>query len=353
MDGTVEEIPIIDISPFVNGRNPLTKARVAHEVGKACMQYGFFYISNHGVARELRDSIVRVSRDFFARPLDEKMRISMKKAGRAWRGYFPAGDEVTSAVPDNKEGIYFGEEMEAEHPLVREQTPMCGANLYPDSGCEANEFRSVIEDYMREVESCGQAVLRAISMSMGLEESFIFSHYTENPFILFRIFNYPCRPLPPETLVGRNSHAPWAVGEHCDYGLLTILMQDDTGGLQVQTVDGRWIDAPYVPDTFVCNLGDILELITAGRYRSTLHRVRDVSQFSKRDRLSFPFFLDPGIDRPVRVLEGEAIRERARWDGEELSCWLGKPYGDYLFNKVSKAFPDLATDTQILENPDR
>ena len=138
--------------------------------------------------------------------------------------------------------------------------------------------------------------------------------------------------------------ASGSVGEHTDYGLLTILAQDGAGGLQVRG-PGGWIEVPAVPGVLVCNIGDMLDRMTGGRYRSTPHRVRNASG---QDRLSFPFFFDPGWDARVRPVPlGGAVPEDdavVRWDGSSVHRWEGT-YGDYLLGKVSKVFPELADRT--------
>jgi isopenicillin N synthase-like dioxygenase len=171
--------------------------------------------------------------------------------------------------------------------------------------------------------------MAGIALSLGLEESYFFERYTGDPLILFRIFNYPARP----TTEG------WGVGEHTDYGLLTILKQDEAGGLQVKS-QSHWIEAPPIPGSFVCNIGDMLDRMTGGRYRSTPHRVRNLSG---RDRLSFPFFFDPNFNAEVAPIKlGAAATDdwRERWDGASVHEFSGT-YGDYLLNKVSKVFPQL------------
>jgi polar amino acid transport system ATP-binding protein len=130
------------------------------------------------------------------------------------------------------------------------------------------------------------------------------------------------------------------VGEHTDYGLLTMLWQDDVGGLQVRTDDG-WIDAPPLPGSFVCNIGDMLDRMTGGRYRSLPHRVR--INVSGRDRLSIPLFFDPGFDWRVAPVPGASAGHDdsgRRWDGANLQAFEGT-YGDYVSAKVGKVFPDL------------
>ena len=132
----------------------------------------------------------------------------------------------------------------------------------------------------------------------------------------------------------------WGVAEHTDYGLLTILATDDHDGLQVRGPDG-WLDVPADPGVFVVNLGDMLERMTQGRYRSTPHRVRNRSD---GERLSFPCFIDPSWDAvcPVLPLDGTppADEPHRRWDGTSVRGWTGT-YGDYLTAKVAKVFPAL------------
>ena len=141
----------------------------------------------------------------------------------------------------------------------------------------------------------------------------------------------------------------WGAGEHTDYGLLTLLAQDANGGLQVRTPAG-WIDAPPIEGTFVANIGDMLDRLTGGWYRSTPHRVRNVSG---RDRFSFPFFFDPGFSAEIPPLPGRAAISdggEPRWDGQNLHAFSGT-YGDYLLGKVSKVFPQLRREVLTDEAP--
>jgi isopenicillin N synthase-like dioxygenase len=131
------------------------------------------------------------------------------------------------------------------------------------------------------------------------------------------------------------------VGEHTDYGVLTILKQDDVGGLQVKSKSG-WVDAPPIDDAFVCNIGDMLDRMTRGLYRSTPHRVLNRAN---RDRLSFPFFFDPGFETVVRPIDTLAVNRfvddrEQRWDRSSVHAFDGT-YGDYVLGKVEKVFPAL------------
>jgi isopenicillin N synthase-like dioxygenase len=177
--------------------------------------------------------------------------------------------------------------------------------------------------------------MEGIALSLGLEASYFDDRYTREPLTLFRIFNYPGDPMMPA------DEPRWGVGEHTDYGLLTILKQDDTGGLQVKS-GGAWISAPPLPGAFLCNIGDMLDRMTGGRYRSTPHRVQNVTQ---RDRLSYPFFFDPNFDariRPVVPPDTTLVAgdRGERWDHASVHEFEGT-YGDYILAKVSKVFPHL------------
>ena len=323
------KVPIVDVSPLVTGRGD--RRATAQALGQACREAGFFYVVGHGVDNGLQARLEELSRRFFALDPAKKMDIAMAKAGRAWRGYFPVGGELTSGKPDLKEGLYFGSELGPDHPDVKAGLPLHGANLFPGA---LPELKPVVLEYLRVLTELGHALMAGLSLSLGFDESYFRSRYTADPLILFRIFNYPA-PASSEEL-----QSTWGVGEHTDYGVLTILKQDDCGGLEVKTTSG-WVSAPPVAGSFVCNIGDMLDRMTGGLYRSTPHRVRNASG---RDRLSWPLFFDPSFHAKVERLplaETPAASDaHERWDKADVHAFQGT-YGDYLLGKVGKVFPDL------------
>jgi isopenicillin N synthase-like dioxygenase len=322
------QIPIIDISALVSAN--ADRQEVAGRIGQACGEWGFFYIIGHGVDERLQQRLEEASRQFFAQDLEAKLEISMSRGGRAWRGYFPVGGELTSGKPDLKEGIYFGAELQDDHPLVKMGTPMHGRNLFPS---HMPRFRETVLDYMTAMTRLGHSLMAGIALSLGLEESYFADRYTSDPLILFRVFNYPAPSLISE------AQSSMGVGEHTDYGLLTILKQDMSGGLEVKT-KSQWVAAPPIANSFVCNIGDMLERMTAGRYLSTPHRVRNLTGHS---RLSFAFFFDPNFNAEVRPIEIDAEvneNKEERWDHASVHEFRGT-YGDYLLSKVAKVFPEL------------
>jgi len=325
----VEELPVIDVGPLVAGVGDLED--VARAIDRACRQHGFFYVAGHGVAEDLQDRLEQAAHAFFTLPEADKATIAMAHGGLAWRGWFPLEGELTSGRADRKEGIYFGAELMTEDLRVRAGTPLHGANLFP---AQVPELRAAVLEYLAALTSLGHALARGVALALGLHAGWFHEHLTADPLILFRIFRYP----PEAGVMDPN----WGVAEHTDYGLLTILRQDASGGLQVHAPSG-WIDAPPLPGTFVCNLGDMLERMTGGRYRSTPHRVRNTAG---ADRLSFPFFFDPAWDAEVLPvpLHGEgAAQARVRWDGEDVFAFTGT-YGEYLWERVGRVFPDLQAD---------
>ncbi len=321
-----DTLPIIDLSPREGGDHDFD--RIGAEIDRACAEFGFFYVIGHGINPGLSVTLEGLAREFFALPAEEKLAIAMSCGGRAWRGYFPVGGELTSGRPDRKEGIYFGTELGPEDPRVQAGLPLHGMNLYPD----LPGFRDVLLRYLEAVTALGQHLLAAIARGLGLSHDYFLRHYTRDPTVLFRMFNYP----PAE------STEDLGVGAHTDYGLLTLLRQDEIGGLEVWH-HGTWIPAPPVADSFVCNVGDMLERLTAGCYVSALHRVRNVTP---RQRISMPLFLDPSFEAvlepilPAAERSGGDATQPQRWDGTDLATLSGT-YGDYLLGKVSKVFPEL------------
>jgi len=327
----MQQVPVIDVSPLI--APPLVDRDnglklVATEIRNACCDRGFFYVIGHGIDASLFERLESVSRQFFSQDIETKLRIRMELGGHAWRGYFQVGDELTSGKPDQKEGIYFGSELSEGHPKVKAGVPLHGRNLFP----EIPDFRKTILEYLDRMTELGHALMRGIALSLDLDENHFQNALTNDPILLFRIFHYP--PL------SSSSESLWSVGEHTDYGLLTILKQDQTGGLQVKS-QGEWMEAPPIPDSFVCNIGDMLDRMTGGHYRSTPHRVRNPGNCG---RYSFPFFFDPGWDaevEPIASPTSETNRCDERWDGTSLQDLEGT-YGRYLLGKIAKVFPELS-----------
>lgn len=211
---------------------------------------------------------------------------------------------------------------------------------------------------MEHMKNIGTVLMHAIIDSLDMPQGHpIDKEIFSDPTTLFRIFNYP-----PHDPVNHPKDAV-GVGEHTDYGYLTILKQDQSGGLQMRLTDNsmdlelkldKWIDVKYIENSFVINIGDALERMTHALYRATPHRVIQRAN-AKSSRLSFPYFFDPSFDAEmldVGTFLSDADREHAdqnqlhvndRWDKQDPSQFYGT-YGEYLSGKVAKVFPILAAN---------
>ena len=196
-------IPVIDVSALVAGA--ASGRAVAERLGEACRQSGFFYVVGHGVSEELQNRLRDLSRAFFVQDVETKLQIRMALGGRAWRGYFRVGDELTSGKPDQKEGLYFGAELPADDPRVLAGTPLHGPNLFP---AEPAGLRGAVLEYMAALTGLGHRLMAGLALSLGLEETYFADRLTGEPLTLFRIFNYP---PPADTGL-------WGVGEHTEIG---------------------------------------------------------------------------------------------------------------------------------------
>jgi polar amino acid transport system ATP-binding protein len=320
-------LPVIDLR--LAGQGAAARSALARQLDLACSEFGFFYLVGHDVQPWLTGRLLTLARQFFALEQAKKMQIHMSRGGRAWRGYFPVGGELTSGQPDLKEGLYFGSELDESDPRVQAGLPMHGRNLFPDEP----QFRATVLEYMSALESVGQQVLSLMAAGLQLDGDYFRRQFTADPTVLFRIFRYP-----PD----QAAREGWGVGAHTDYGLLTLLEQDAVGGLQVLNRD-RWLDVPPLADSLVCNVGDMLERLTNGRYLSALHRAKNLSA---RERLSMVLFLDPSFAAKLQPLPGvvpdaSQPHTNVRWDRIDPHAMQGT-YGEYLLSKVSKVFPELA-----------
>lgn len=319
-------LPVIDIAPLRAMDDAAGAARTAEAIGAASTEFGFFYAEGHGIADALFERLEAASHAFFALPEAEKAAIAMVHGGTAWRGWFPLGGELTSGRPDRKQGLYLGEELGPDDARVVAGWPLHGANLWP---ADLPELRTAVEDYLAASVAAAEALMRGMALALGLAADHFAAGITRRPTLLFRIFHYP----------PGGTADDLGVGEHSDYGLLTLLGQDRHGGLEVRAADGSWIAVPPRGRSLVINIGDMFERLTRGRFRSAPHRVINGSG---QERLSWPLFYDPDFAASVDPLPIPATaRLLPRWDGLDVHD-AGGTYGDYLLAKVGKVFPELA-----------
>jgi isopenicillin N synthase-like dioxygenase len=282
-------LPIIDIGGLSSSSVTDRKA-VAERLRAACLDNGFFYIVNHGVPAALIDALFDETKRFFDSPAAAKSAVD-KSLSFCQRGYEPMRAQTleAGAPPDLKESFYIGPELSLDDPRVVARRFNQGPNQWPAG---MPNFRPVTEAYFSTMLGLSRKLMGGLALALRLDEDY-FAAYCTNPHATLRLLHYP--PQPANAAPGEKG-----AGAHSDFGGLTLLLQDEVGGLQVQgKTKGEWIHATPVPGAFVVNLGDMIARWTNDRFRSTVHRVVNASG---RERYSVPFFFSGNPDQEVECL---------------------------------------------------
>jgi isopenicillin N synthase-like dioxygenase len=282
-------IPVIDFAD-ARSSDPSRRSGAMREIAAASRDLGMFLIADHGVPDALIDAHFAVARAFFALDLEEKRAIDVSRSN-CFRGYEAFGTQtIDPATPgDLKEGFIMGPDLPPHHPHVIARFPNTGANIWPRRPAG---MRAHMERYVDAMNELGREIAAALARSLGLSADYFRAALTE-PLIYSQLLYYPA--LPAEA--GENR---FGAGAHVDWGMLTILLQDDVGGLEVRARDGTWYAAPPVPRTFVIILGEMWLRLTNGAYRSATHRV--ARNTSGRGRYSMPTFFDPAYDERIACI---------------------------------------------------
>ena len=315
----MKSIPLIDLEGKLD-TGIATAGPAAASLYRALSTIGFAYIAGHGVAPSTITAAFAASREFHASSPARKQSIAINDFHRGYMG-LATSTIVTSTVaqvtrPNMSESLMLMHELPADDPALLAGEPLQGPNQWPDW---LPGFRPRIEQFLREVDPVARHVVRLIAISLGLPAHAL-DHHFERPTTFLRALHYPPQAPGPDDQFGS---AP-----HTDYGIVTLLAQDDSGGLQVRPRGGDWIAAPPVADTFVLNVGDMLARWTNKRFVSTPHRVINRSG---GDRYSLPYFLDPGMDTIIECLP-------TCTDAAHPPLHPPVRYGDYLLERLNKNY---------------
>lgn len=309
-----DKIPVVDLAPLIDGSDP---QKVARDINWALANAGFMYVKNHGVASSVVDQAFDRTRAYFDLPEAEKMKQHISNSGTALRGYIePFGENTDPGkTKDLKECFDIGPETAATGPFF-------GPNQWPEDALVPG-FQKAIYGYHEAMKELSMTLLSGIARSLDLSPDF-FEPKLQNPISIQRLLHYPPQNgMVDESIIG--------IGAHTDYGNLTILAQDDVGGLQVMNRDGVWVEGTPIPDTFVINIGDLVQKLTNDRYLANLHRVVNTSG---RERYSIPFFIDADYDAEFAPLPSCVSADNpARY--APVTC------GSHKFQRFVNSFPHL------------
>ncbi|XP_018515364.1 probable 2-oxoglutarate-dependent dioxygenase At3g49630 isoform X7 [Brassica rapa] len=317
-------LPIIDISPLLvkcaackcddpDMMDDTGVAKVVRKLDRACRDVGFFYVIGHGISESLMRKVKEMTHRFFELPYEEKLKIKITPAA-GYRGYQKIGVNYTSGKQDFHEAIdcyrEFKQGKYGETGKVLE-----GLNQWPEN---PQEYKGLMDEYINLCTDLSRNILRGISLALGGSPYEFEGEMVGDPFWVMRIIGYP----------GVNQENVIGCGAHTDYGLLTLINQDDDKtALQVKNLAGDWVSAIPIPGSFICNIGDMLKILSNGVYESTLHRVINNSPLC---RTNFDAMVEP-LDVFKEKYPGDKRSEVSK----------RVVYGEHLVSKVQTTFANL------------
>lgn len=310
----VQEIPVIDMSGL-GSADAAARMEVAARMREAAERIGFFYVSNHGVPQAQVDAIFDTSRRFFALPPERKAGVLINEIHRGWLAVGQS-KMYAGAKVDLKESFLWGLELPPDDPDVMAGKKLMGPNHWP---AFMPEMRGVLSAYYDSILDCGNRLLRGFALSLGRPADFFVPHFAKSLARGSMVY-YPPQPAD----LGEQQ---FGVAPHTDYGGLTLLSQDMTGGLQVLNKAGEWVTAHPIPGTLVINVGDLMARWTNNRFSSNAHRVINTSG---RERYSVAVFFDPSFDT--------TIDPRDLLDDASQAKYPATTCGEYIVGRFDKAF---------------
>ncbi|GAA4379219.1 isopenicillin N synthase family dioxygenase [Hymenobacter koreensis] len=288
----LDEIPSLDLADFRSG-DPQRKAKFVQDLGEAYQNIGFVALKNHGLNDEQTQTLYRDVQAFFSLPDEVKQQYENPElAGQ--RGYISKGKEHAKGrnTGDLKEFFHVGQEVDDPNDPIKNEYP---DNIFPK---EIPTFRETALQTYKTLEAAGKDVLRAIALYLKLPENYFDDKVRNGNSILRPIHYYPIEN--PDAVPADAVRA----AEHGDINLITLLMGASADGLQVKRRDDKWIPITALPDQIVVNVGDMLQRLTNGVLKSTIHRVvNPAREKMNSSRYSIPFFMHPRSEMSLAALE--------------------------------------------------
>ncbi len=316
-DTDASTIPVIDVSGAISGNDI---EGVANAIYKAATTHGFFYICEHGINQQLLEQAFAVSKAFFEQPEANKETIAVNTHQRGWMA------QGMSHLPgakthDLKEVFFWGTRTSPDDPDVLAGKPLVAVNQWPNESFP--RLQAELLPYYDAVCKVAACLMAAVAVSLDQTADF-FSACYQRPLARGQLVYYP-----PSTAVDE-SVGRFGVAPHTDFGVLTLLLQDNSGGLQVKSKSGEWIEAPPIDGTLVCNIGDLLARWSNNRFSSTVHRVVNRS---KSARYSIPVFFDPNTDTIIDPIDLGVSIEESKFSpvkaGEHIASRNRKSFSQY------------------------
>ncbi|KAI1341273.1 hypothetical protein F5Y15DRAFT_29429 [Xylariaceae sp. FL0016] len=342
-------IPTIDIAPYLADPSSRASDQIVQEVKEACITSGFFQVVNHGIDKQLQDRVFEASKAFFALPLDEKK--ALKHPALRNRGYEQIGGQALDekqVAPDQKEGFYVGQHIPPTDERAKKHPELMGNNIFPKSIPEdkmkepqtgttgmkpsANDAprssRPTVEAYFYKLRDLSAPILEILSRGLTGRPDAFTSFMSDDPVCALRLLHYPAQESGKEKL---------GAGAHSDFGAITLLLQGQEKGLEVKHGD-QWILVEPNPDSYVVNIGDMMEMWTTGTYKSTVHRVINNSG---TERYSAPFFVDGRADEVLTPFDVSKATPKNRHP-ETGEWWKA---GQYLVSRLTATYAQAENKT--------
>lgn len=299
-------LPLLDIS-LLCSPDRSDRLQVAHALDQACKDVGFLYLKGEQFKPELFEKLHQTAQQYFAQDTALKMQNYIGLSENH-SGYVPIGEE---RFVENSYDLKEAYDVNYDYLGLEDRRPLVGPTQWPDDP----SFKVHVSNYYQHIKKIGQQIFQSFALALDLDEDYFNAHISKAPSQL-RLIHYPYI---------ADIQDKEGIGAHTDYECFTLLLPT-APGLQVLNKAGQWMDVPLLENTLIMNIGDMMEILSNGRYLATKHRVKKVAE----ERYSFPFFFSCDYDYIIQPLVNSEYAQYAPLKG-----------GEHLFNQTAQTFQYL------------